>query len=71
MSFGSSYDAWLERPYQEAAAEGDAYVNWCEENDLDPGDDHWDDFEQEMADRADDAAIERAEAAREDRDFDW
>jgi hypothetical protein len=71
MSFGSSYDAWLEAPYVEAAAKGDAYANWCEENDKDPEEDHWDEFEQEMADRADDAAEERAEAMREDRDRDW
>ena len=69
----SNYDAWLEKPYQDRYAREDAYVNWCEDNDLDPSDDLWDEFEQEMLDRAEDAAIEAAEAAREwerERDYD-
>lgn len=61
-----SYDSWLEAPYQERADATDAYVEWCEENDHDPDGDFWDDFEQYSIDRAEDAAMERAEAAAED-----
>lgn len=35
----SGYDAWLERPYVEAAEQSDAYVAWAEANGLDPEDD--------------------------------
>lgn len=63
----SGYDAWLERPYQERAAEGDAYVAWCERSDLDPDGDHWDDFRAAMDDAREDAAIAAAEARAEDR----
>ena len=66
-----NYDAWLEKPYQDRARKEDAYVEWCEDNGLDPNGDHWDEWEQEMYDRAEDAAIEAAEAAREDQDWDY
>lgn len=32
------YDAWLERPYVEAAKQAEAYESYCERNDLDPDD---------------------------------
>lgn len=62
-----SYDAWLERPYQERAAESDAYVSWCESNDLDPDDDHWDAFRDAMDQAREDFEVERAEARAEAR----
>lgn len=36
---GRNYDAWLEEPYQRRAAEGEAFVVWCEANGYQPGDD--------------------------------
>jgi hypothetical protein len=32
----SKFDAWLERPYTEAAQEAADYEKFCEVNDLDP-----------------------------------
>lgn len=32
----SGLDAWLERPYVKAAAEADAFFDWCEREDVDP-----------------------------------
>ena len=66
----SNYDAWLEKPYQDRYAREDEYVRWCEENDLDPADDLWDDFEEYLADLADDYALAQAEAAAEEAYFD-
>lgn len=34
----AGYDAWLERPYQEMCEAADAFVDWCEANDIDPDD---------------------------------
>lgn len=66
----TNYDAWLEKPYQDFYAEADAYVEWCEENGLDPEDDHNEDFKQAMADREDDYYADLAEARAEDAYFD-
>lgn len=33
-----NYDAWLEEPYQSAAAEDDAFRDWCETFEEDPDD---------------------------------
>lgn len=63
-------DAWLEKPYQDRYSREDAYVEWCEENDLDPTGDHWDAYDEALADMADDYASERAEAAAEEAYFD-
>jgi hypothetical protein len=30
------YDAWLERPYQDACADADRYIEWCESRNMDP-----------------------------------
>lgn len=30
------YDAWLERPYIEAAEQAEAYLAWCNERNVDP-----------------------------------
>lgn len=62
-----SYDSWLEAPYQQRATEADAYVAWCEANDLDPDDDLWDDFRDEMDARREDYEVECAERAAEAR----
>ncbi len=65
---GAALDRWLTTdPRELSAGAEEAYVVWCETNDLDPEEDHWDEFEQEQYDRADDAAIEAAQAAMEDR----
>lgn len=54
---------------------GDAYDEFCERNDLDNGEDHWQEFEDDLADRTEDAQIAkaeaRAEALREDMDYDY
>lgn len=60
---GAALDRWLTTDPREADAA--AFEAWCDENDSDD----YDAFEQEMADRAEDAAEARAEAAR-DREFD-
>ena len=68
---GAAYDRWLTTdPREMSAGEEDAYVNWCEENDLDPYDDHWEAFNEYQQDLADDYAAEVAEAAAEDRMLD-
>lgn len=66
----SNYDGWLEAPYQKHYADEAAYVDWCEDNDIDADDDNWDAWQTAMENAADDAAMERAEAAREDAMFD-
>lgn len=46
------YDAWLERPYVEAAKQAEAFESYCEENDLDPETDYavacWEAFLDEV-----------------------
>lgn len=32
----ANYDAWLEKPIQDAYARGDAFIDWCEREDVDP-----------------------------------
>jgi hypothetical protein len=32
------YDAWLERPHQDAIAESERFLDWCEEHNIDPDD---------------------------------
>lgn len=32
----ANYDAWLERPIQDAYAREDAFTDWCEREDVDP-----------------------------------
>lgn len=69
-----SYDAWLEKPYQDRAASDDAYFQWCEDNDLDPSDDHEAEFEQAMDDAREDAELARAENRADmerERDYDY
>ncbi len=67
---GAALDRWLTTdPREVSAAAEERYESWCEENDLNPEDDHWDAFEEAMYDAADNAAIEAAEAAREERDW--
>lgn len=76
----SNYDAWLEKPYQDRYAQDavieqyeDDYREWAglpEDAEVDP-----DDVLEYVEGLAEDAAIERAEAAREDayydRDYDY
>ena len=63
-------DAWLEAPYVNAARDADAYEDWCEREDLDSSEDHWDAFEDAMAaeyeGRMEDAAEARMDRMRED-----
>lgn len=65
-----SYDAWLERPYQERADESDAYVSWCEKQDLDPNEDHWDEFRDAAAQAREDYLVDQYEQRMADRDDD-
>ncbi len=47
----SNYDAWLERPYVEAAEQAERFEAWCESEDIDSDqDDAWDLYEEAMAD---------------------
>lgn len=32
------YDAWLERPYQDACEAADRFLDWCETHNMDPDD---------------------------------
>jgi hypothetical protein len=69
MTYGPDYDRWLESERDRRDAEGDAYVAWCEENDKDPDDDHWQEWEDYCDDMRDDAAERAAEARMEDMVF--
>jgi hypothetical protein len=51
--------------YEAAERAYDAYESWCLANDLDPTEDHWAEFEDDMAIRAEAAAEARAEARAE------
>ena len=62
----SNYDAWLERPYQQAASEQEHYEQWCDDNELDPGEDHWSDYEKWVEDAKADAQIAAHEARMEE-----
>ena len=67
----SGYDRWLEAPWQEKQAEDEAFIEWCQDNDLDfEDDDNFEAWRDYLAGRAEDAAIEAAEAAAEDR-WEW
>lgn len=68
-----NYDAWLERPYQEAYDRGDAFVAWCEREGVDPDDaDAQGRFEDALETAAEEAAEERAIRRAEAReDGDW
>ncbi len=56
------YDAWLERPYQQMCEESDRFIDWCEENDVDPEDDDATAlYEQAQQDAAEELAERRAE----------
>ncbi len=61
------YDAWLEAPYVQRGDEQEAYEQFCEERDLNPEFDHWDEFEDWKRDTLEDRAVEAAEARAEDR----
>ena len=32
----ANYDSWLERPYQDACEAADAFIDWCEDHNIDP-----------------------------------
>jgi hypothetical protein len=61
----SAHQAWLEAPYTARDREEAAYERFCEREDLDPAENHWDAFTEAMEDAAEDYAAEAAEAARE------
>lgn len=68
-----NYDAWLEAPIQRAYAEGDAFVDWCEANDVDPDDDRAERLYQEAIEtdqerEAEDRAERRIERELEGRE---
>lgn len=57
-----NYDAWLEAPIQAAYAAGDALVEWCERNDVDPDSDTAETlYEEAMEADLEDAAERRAQ----------
>ena len=62
----SAHQRYLEAPYVAREREQEAYETWCERQDFDPSEDHWDAFDAAMSDAAEDYAAERGEAARED-----
>jgi hypothetical protein len=59
---------WYYEPPDDRA--WDAFVDYCDAEDLDPSEEDYVAWIEEQQDRAEDAAIERAEAAREDAMFD-
>lgn len=77
----ANYDAWLEEPYQRAIAEGDAFVDWADENgyDLDDPEDAKaaeEDYSDYMAECADydaeakyEAYLDRLEMEAEEREY--
>ena len=65
----SGYDAWLERPYQEAYAEEEAYQRVIDELELTPEVVAIYDFEAYFAMEAETAGADRYEAYMEDMDF--
>lgn len=65
----SAYDSWLEEPYRDSA-DSDEYQEWCEEKELDPNGDHWDDFRQYLSDAAEDREMEWEEMRAEESRFD-
>lgn len=74
MNFGSSYDRWLEQPYIDQARQDSLMEQYAEVHGLDEEEAaelDWDTVAEYYADAADDAAIERAEAERDDPCDDW
>lgn len=62
-------DRYYDYQADRLAAESDAYVEWCEDNDLDPNDDNdaaWEAFKSESAEDAMIEAYERQQDAREE-----
>ena len=72
----SNYDAWLERPYMERAAQEDAIIAYAEQFDLDPDEVDIEDVREYYDDLANDRACDLAEERRMmdeidyDRDYD-
>lgn len=67
----SSYDAWLEEPYQRAYAAQDAFIEWCEAEDVDPDDDDaYEQWEAAMEAAAEAYAEQKAEQMAEERYYD-
>lgn len=57
------YDAWLERPYVEVAADEDVFEKWCEENNVGMSDEGaYDRFIEYREDANEDAMMAAAEA---------
>lgn len=69
----SGYDAWLERPYVEAAEQAEAYEKYVEDNDLDPDEDWSAEFERYMDDLMydDDRGMTRAEYEADQDECDY
>jgi hypothetical protein len=75
MSDLPGYDRWLERPFQRVAEESEAFLTWCETNELDPDDPKsflaWEevlnDDRVEAAADAYEAHLERIEWEREEQ----
>jgi hypothetical protein len=63
----AGYDAWLERPYQEAAERGEQYERTAELHDLDPDTDG-DEIERRMAEDREAELEAKAERIAEYRD---
>lgn len=66
-----SHQTWLEAPYQAAEEAGEAFLDWCENNDLDPNETEFSEFEEAMEDAEEDAYLRAAEARAEAREADW
>ena len=61
------YDTWLEAPFQRAAAEAEAYWDFCEERDLDCDSDEaqeaWEAFQREEEDFLAELTLDERERA--------
>lgn len=60
-----NFDSYYQPPEDRA---WDYYVDYCDSNGIEPTGDGFEEWEEVQRDMADDAAIERAEAAAEDFD---
>lgn len=63
----AGYDAWLERPYQDMMEETDRFIDWCDENELDPEDDEVEASYQEWIEAQYEGAAEAQAEAYLDR----
>ena len=65
----AGYEYNLARQWDDEQEDGEAYVQWCEDNNLDPDDPNWESFIDHMEFQRELGEEYRAEMAADDREW--